>query len=433
MLLFPNRLVNVDATGMDTLLLTKEFMWAATDVAYVVTEVCPCSGVKNKIHGRDTDWDDFTAYCSQCGRTMMLCNECLYTEDIYRKNSHLHFIKKTIELSGILAIIGFSFKTNVNGSESGMQINDRRIVKCQILYGVKKEIVRNWELYLFILPAVIYFFIFHYMPMYGVQIAFKDFTARMGIEGSKWVGLKHFKRFFDLYSCWSLITNTLTLSMYSLLSGFPLPILLALLLNEMHNRHMKKLVQTVSYAPHFISTVVLVSMISMFGNAHYGIFNKIRALFGMEAVSFMGVRGYFSHLYVWSGVWQNIGWNAIVFLSALTAIDPELHESAMIDGANRLQRIWHINIPCILPTVMMMFILQTGNLMSVGFEKVYLMQNDVNLDVSEVISTYVYKVGLLQVQFSFSTAVGLMNSVVNCILLVTVNTVSRKLTSTGLF
>lgn len=269
--------------------------------------------------------------------------------------------------------------------------------------------------------------------MYGVQIAFKDFMARLGIECSKWVGLKHYDRFFSLYSCWSLIGNTLSLSLYSLLAGFPLPILLALLLNEMRNKRMKKLVQTVSYAPHFISTVVLVSMVTMFGNAHYGIFNKIRELFGMEAVSFMGMRDWFRHLYVWSGVWQNIGWNAIVFLSALTAIDPQLHESAMIDGASRMQRIWHINIPCILPTVMMMFILQTGSLMSVGFEKVYLMQNDVNLDVSEVISTYVYKIGLLQAQFSFSTAVGLMNSVVNCIMLLLVNTISRKLTDTGLF
>lgn len=269
--------------------------------------------------------------------------------------------------------------------------------------------------------------------MYGVQIAFKDFMAGLGIEGSKWVGLKHYDRFFSLYSCWSLIGNTLSLSLYSLLAGFPLPILLALLLNEMRNKRMKKLVQTVSYAPHFISTVVLVSMVTMFGNAHYGIFNKIRELFGMEAISFMGMRDWFRHLYVWSGVWQNIGWNAIVFLSALTAIDPQLHESAMIDGASRMQRIWHINIPCILPTVMMMLILQTGSLMSVGFEKVYLMQNDVNLDVSEVISTYVYKIGLVQAQFSFSTAVGLMNSVVNCIMLLLVNTISRKLTDTGLF
>ena len=314
-----------------------------------------------------------------------------------------------------------------------MNANHALITKRSLFFNARRELSRNWELYLFILPAAAYFFVFHYMPMYGVQIAFKDFMARLGIEGSKWVGLKHYDRFFSLYSCWSLIGNTLSLSLYSLLSGFPLPILLALLLNEMRNKRMKKLVQTVSYAPHFISTVVLVSMVTMFGNAHYGIFNKIRELFGMEAVSFMGMRDWFRHLYVWSGVWQNIGWNAIVFLSALTAIDPQLHESAMIDGASRMQRIWHINIPCILPTVMMMFILQTGSLMSVGFEKVYLMQNDVNLDVSEVISTYVYKIGLLQAQFSFSTAVGLMNSVVNCIMLLLVNTISRKLTDTGLF
>ena len=296
-----------------------------------------------------------------------------------------------------------------------------------------RPVIKNWELYLFLLPAVLYFLVFHYLPMYGVQIAFKDYVARKGIWGSAWVGLKHYQRFFNQHSCWQLIGNTLGLSVYSLLVGFPIPVFFALLLNELSSRKVKRVVQTISYAPHFVSVVVLVSMVQMFGHSNYGIFNKIGALFGREPVSFMGVRSYFRHLYVWSGVWQNMGWNAIVFLSALTGIDSQLHESAMIDGATRLQRIVHINLPCILPTIMMMFILQTGNLMSVGFEKVYLMQNNINIDVSEVISTYVYKIGLLQAQFSFSTAVGLMNSVVNCILLVCVNGLSRRLTDSGLF
>lgn len=299
--------------------------------------------------------------------------------------------------------------------------------------GLTHTVLRNWELYLFLLPAFAYFLIFHYFPMYGVQIAFKDFIARKGILGSTWVGLKHFHRFLNLYSAWTLVMNTLCLSLYTLLAGFPIPILLALVINELRSRKAQKFVQTVTYAPHFISTVVLVSMLSIFGNSSYGLFNKLTALFGAEPVSFMGVRGYFRHLYVWSGVWQSAGWSSIVFLSALTGVDPQLHESAMMDGATRLQRVIHINLPAILPTVVMMFILQSGNVMSVGFEKVYLMQNPVNLEVSEVISTYVYKVGLLQTQFSFSTAVGLMNSVVNCIILVLVNFISKKLTSTGLF
>ena len=314
-----------------------------------------------------------------------------------------------------------------------MNANHALITKRSLFFNARRELSRNWELYLFILPAAAYFFVFHYMPMYGVQIAFKDFMARLGIEGSKWVGLKHYDRFFSLYSCWSLIGNTLSLSLYSLLAGFPLPILLALLLNEMRNKRMKKLVQTVSYAPHFISTVVLVSMVTMFGNAHYGIFNKIRELFGMEAVSFMGMRDWFRHLYVWSGVWQNIGWNAIVFLSALTAIDPQLHESAMIDGASRMQRIWHINLTGILPTITIMLILQVGNLMTVGFEKAFLMQNPLNLETSEIISTFVYKMGLNYRQYSYSTAIGLFNSVINMILLVSVNTIAGRLSETSLW
>ena len=314
-----------------------------------------------------------------------------------------------------------------------MNANHALITKRSLFFNARRELSQNWELYLFILPAAAYFFVFHYMPMYGVQIAFKDFMARLGIEGSKGVGLKQYDRFFSLYSCWSLIGNTLSLSLYSLLAGFPLPILLALLLNEMRNKRMKKLVQTVSYAPHFISTVVLVSMVTMFGNAHYGIFNKIRELFGMEAVSFMGMRDWFRHLYVWSGVWQNIGWNAIVFLSALTAIDPQLHESAMIDGASRMQRIWHINLTGILPTITIMLILQVGNLMTVGFEKAFLMQNPLNLETSEIISTFVYKMGLNYRQYSYSTAIGLFNSVINMILLVSVNTIAGRLSETSLW
>lgn len=296
-----------------------------------------------------------------------------------------------------------------------------------------RGVLKNYELFLFFAPAFAYFLIFNYIPMYGVQIAFKDFNARAGILSSPFVGLKHFIRFFNLPTSWELIENTLSLSIFSLLVGFPVPILLALSLNEMKAKRFKRVVQTVSYAPHFISTVVLVSMIGIFGHKDYGIFNKITSLWGAESVSFMSKRTWFRSIYVLSGVWQSAGWNSIVYMAALAGIDPQLHESAMIDGATRLQRIRHINLPSILPTIALLFVLQSGSLMSVGFEKAFLMQNAVNLEVSEVISTYVYKVGLLNTQFSFSAAVGLFNSVVNCVLLLLTNFVSRKLTGSGLF
>lgn len=296
-----------------------------------------------------------------------------------------------------------------------------------------RRMLKNYELYIFLLPAIVYFFIFCYMPMYGVQIAFRNFMPNRGILGSPWVGLKHFQRIFRLPSFGSIVWNTLAISLYSLIVSFPMPILLALVINEIRSSGYRRVVQTVSYAPHFISTVVLVSLIEMFCNTDYGVINRVIELFGGEAVPFLSNQRYFRSLYVISGVWQSSGWSAIVYLSALSSIDPQLHESAMIDGASRLQRIVHINLPCIMPTVSLLFILQVGSLMSVGFEKVYLMQKSINLDVSEVITTYVYKQGLLQAQYSFSSAVGLFNSVVNCLLLLITNTVSRSMGGNSLF
>ena len=300
--------------------------------------------------------------------------------------------------------------------------------------GLSSRILRNWELYLFVIPAIVYLFIFNYLPMYGVQIAFRNFVAKKGITGSDWVGLKHFMRAFRLPNFIDIIKNTLVLSLYSIAVSFPVPIILALVINEIRNPLFKRSVQTISYAPHFISTVVLVSMIEMFCNTDYGVINRICMLFdGGKPIPFLADQRYFRSLYVLSGVWQTAGWSAIVYLSALAGIDPALHESAMIDGASRMQRIIHINLPGILPTISILFILQVGSLMSVGFEKVYLMQKPLNLDVSEIISTYVYKQGLQQSQFSFSSAVGLFNSVVNCVLLLITNYVSNALGGSSLF
>lgn len=296
-----------------------------------------------------------------------------------------------------------------------------------------KRYTKNYELYLFLLPAVAYYLVFHYYPMYGVQMAFKDYSPALGIEGSPWVGLKHLIRFASAPSFWTLIGNTLGISLYALLVGFPVPILLALLLNEIRAQRFRRLIQTVTYAPHFISMVVMVSMIMIALNPAYGLVNKLTALFGAESVEFITRPEWFKSIYVLSGVWQNAGWSSIIYLAALAGIDPEQHEAAMIDGATRLQRIWHINIPGIMPTIVILFILETGGLMSVGFEKVFLLQNPLNLEASEVISTYVYKVGLLQVQYSFSAAVGLFNSVVNCALLLTVNSLVKRLGQTGLW
>ncbi|WP_135555199.1 ABC transporter permease [Paenibacillus cymbidii] len=291
----------------------------------------------------------------------------------------------------------------------------------------------NYELYLFVLPAVIYYLVFHYWPMYGVQIAFKQFNPVLGIQGSPWVGLQHFIRFVQAPSFLDIVGNTLGISLYSLLVAFPAPIILALLLNEIRSRKFRRVLQTVTYAPHFISMVVLVSMIMILLNPTYGLANTLLAAFGAEPIDFMTRSGWFKSIYVLSDVWQNAGWSSIIYLAALAGIDPELHEAAMIDGASRLQRIRHINIPGIMPTMVILFILAMGGVMSVGFEKVFLMQNPLNLEASEVISTYVYKVGLLQVQYSFSAAVGLFNSVINFVLLLIVNGTVKRIGQTSLW
>jgi putative aldouronate transport system permease protein len=296
-----------------------------------------------------------------------------------------------------------------------------------------KKVFSNYELYLFILPALLYFLVFHYLPMYGVQIAFKDFNPVKGIWGSPWVGFEHFTRFFQSFHFWTLIRNTLGISLYSLAVGFPIPILLALMLNEVRSSAFRRFVQTVTYAPHFISVVVMVGIILTFLKPPNGLVNQFLRILGGQPVSFITKEYLFKSIYVLSGVWQSAGWGTIIYLAALSAIDAEIYEASIMDGASRLQRIRHINIPGILPMIVILLILNTGTLMSVGFEKVYLMQNPLNMGSSEVIATYVYKAGLQQFQYSFATAVGLVNSAVNFILLVTVNSIARASGETALW
>lgn len=300
----------------------------------------------------------------------------------------------------------------------------------------KSQWHRFWkyrQLYVLLLPAILYILIFHYQPMYGVIIAFKNFTPLAGIWGSKWVGLQHFERFITSPSFFNILKNTLTLSVYSLVAGFPLPIVLALALHYTKNVKFKKFVQTVTYAPHFLSTVIICSMILMFLSPRSGIINSLLELFGFERVFFMSIPTAFKHIYVWSGVWQGCGWSSIIYMAALAGIDTSIHESAMLDGASKLQRIWHIDLPGILPTIVTLLILNTGSLMNTGFEKIFLLQNSLNASASEVISTFVYKRGILGGEFSFSTAVGLFNSIVNLILMCSVNLISKKVTEVGLW
>ena len=296
-----------------------------------------------------------------------------------------------------------------------------------------KRILKNWQLYLFVLPAVAYFIIFKYVPLYGIQIAFRNYKAADGFFGSEWVGLAHFIRFFRSYYFGTVIRNTLTITGLSLLLGFPVPSLFALLLNEILHTKYQKLIQTISLAPHFISTVVMCGMLIIFLNPTTGLFNHIRSALGLTSFNYLQSASGFKWIYILSGIWQETGWSSIIYFAALAGVDSALLEAARIDGANKWQRIWHINLPVLVPTIVILLIMQCGSLLSVGFEKVYLLQNDTNLSASEVISTYVYKVGLIKSDFSFSTAVEMFNSVINCILLLLVNFIAGRLGETSLW
>lgn len=297
-----------------------------------------------------------------------------------------------------------------------------------------RQIGRNWQLYTFLIIPLLYIILFHYVPMAGAQIAFRKFTATGGIWGSEWVGLHNIQRFVKNYMFKRVVSNTLTISLYSLVASFPIPIVFALMLNTVRNARLKKFVQTVSYAPHFISTVVLVGMLLSLFNCRTGMYGSVsRLLTNSYPKDIFSNSNSFIHMYVWSGVWQSTGWNAVIYLAALSGVDPALHEAAQVDGASRFQRVLHVDLPCILPTAAILLIMRSGNLMSLGYEKIYLMQNSLNLPQSEVISTYVYKQGMQEMDYSYSTAIGLMNSVVNMFLLVTVNAITKKLSETSLF
>lgn len=296
-----------------------------------------------------------------------------------------------------------------------------------------KRMARCWQLYVMMIPAVLYIVLFAYKPMYGILIAFKDFSIRKGVWASEWVGLEHFERLFSSYWFPVIMRNTLTISLLSLILGFPIPIILALLLNEVMSNKFRSIVQTMSYAPHFISTVVMCGMLMLFLDPSGGFVNKFLNLLGFESVFFMQEARLFKWVYVVSGIWQGAGWSSIIYYAALSGVDKSLLEAADIDGATRMQKIRYINLPEIVPTIVITFILQCGSLLSVGYEKAYLLQTDTNLSSSEIISTYVYKVGLEQSDFAFSTAVGIFNTVINCIILVTANQLSKKATETGLF
>lgn len=317
--------------------------------------------------------------------------------------------------------------------EKGMVMNSRPNAKKSLGKRISVEVKRHWQLYLMLVLPVTYLLIFAYLPMGGAIIAFKDYSIRGGLWGSDWVGLIHFKNFFTTPDFRNLMRNTLILSLYSLIISFPMPILLALAINEMRGRHYKKMVQMVTYLPYFISTVVLVGIMQNIFSVRTGLVNNMITLLGGTAVDFMGKPELFRSLYVWSGVWQGMGYSAVIYIAALASVDISQTEAAIIDGAGRFARVWNVDIPAIMPTIVIQLILAVGSIMSLGFEKVYLMQNPVNMQSSEIISTFVYKRGLINFQYSYATAVGLFNSVCNLVLIVLANMFSKKVNETSLW
>ncbi|WP_240546325.1 ABC transporter permease [Paenibacillus artemisiicola] len=298
---------------------------------------------------------------------------------------------------------------------------------------LKLELRKNYDLYIMILPLILYYAVFYFWPLYGIQVSFRDYIPSLGFAGSPFVGLKHFENFFALSTSWTLILNTLRISALTLLFSFPVPIILALMLNALGHRKLRRLVQTVIFAPHFVSIVVVVGMLNVFLNSQVGVVNQLIERLGMEKIDFMNSAASFIPVYILSGLWSNAGWSTIIYTGALTSIDSELYEAATIDGASKFQTIRYIDLPAIIPTMSIIFIMDIGHLMSVGWEKVYLMQNSLNLSVSEIISTYTYKTGILHGQVSYSAAIGLFNSVVNVVLLLFANKLTKKLSNTGIW
>ena len=298
---------------------------------------------------------------------------------------------------------------------------------------VANELKRHWQLYVMLILPLTYLIIFAYIPMGGVIIAFKDYSIRGGIWGSDWVGFEHFINFFKTPDFVKLLRNTLILSLYNLVITFPMPIILALAVNELKSKAYKKVVQMVTYMPYFIPTVVLVGTMKNIFSPRTGLINNIIALFGGAQTDFMGNPDLFRTMYVWSGVWQGMGYSAVIYIAALANVDSSQVEASLMDGAGRFARVWHVDLPTIMPTIVIQLILAVGSVMSLGYEKVFLMQNPVNTEVSEVISTFVYKRGIAGFQYSYSAAVGLFNSVVNLVLIALANVFAKKVGETSLW
>ncbi|MGI5856053.1 MAG: ABC transporter permease [Candidatus Merdivicinus sp.] len=307
----------------------------------------------------------------------------------------------------------------------------------QYFRGLGRDMRRDWQLYLFLALPVAYILLFAYIPMGGLVMAFQDFSIRKGILGSDWVGFDNFVKFFNSYQCWRVIRNTLVLSLYTILAGFPIPICFALMINSLRGERFKKFSQTIVNLPHFISATVMVGILFQLFNSRTGLYGVIgEALTGAYPPDLFASASNFRHFYVWSGIWQEFGWGSIIYVAALSSVDPSYHEAAEIDGATRFQRVLHIDFPSICPTIIIMLILRMGSVMSIGFEKVYLMQNSLNLQTSDIISTYVYQVGLAasgNSDFSYATAIGFFNSLVNMVLIASVNALSRKFSETSLW
>ena len=296
-----------------------------------------------------------------------------------------------------------------------------------------RRLVAQRYLFLLMLPGIIYFIVFKDTPMYGAIIAFKDFNPRVGILESPWAGLKYFKQFFDSPFCWRLIRNTLLLSLYDLIFNFPVPIIFALLLNEVRCKRYKKAVQTISYLPHFISVVIVVGLMKTMFSPNGGVVNSLLSMFGVDPINFFSEKGWFRTLYVGSGIWQSFGWGSIIYLASMAGIDPGLYEAARLDGAGRFRCMWNITLPAIRPTITILFIMRLGKLLSVGFEKAILMYSPATYEVSDLISTYVYRYGILKANYSFGAAVDLMNSVVALILIFIANKICQKVSDTSLW
>ncbi len=312
-------------------------------------------------------------------------------------------------------------------------IRRRKKTNATIAYSAKKSLRLHWQLYLLMLPPLLYFIIFKYIPMANSVLAFKDYNIIKGIWGSPWVGLKYFRLFFDNPVAFTLVKNTLFISLYQLAASFPVPIILALALNEVRSGRFRKLVQLITYAPYFISTVVMVSIIMLFFAPRLGIVNIGLNHLGIDSINFLGSPDMFRSVFVWSEVWQTAGYSAVIYLAALAGVDPSLYEAAKVDGATRIQKIINVDLPGIMPAAVIILILSVGNIMALGFEKIYLLQNSLNLQTSEIISTYVYKMGLLNANYSFATAVGLLNSVINLALIILVNNVAKRVSNNSLW